>query len=138
MRSLSFVVPGKPAGKGRPRFGNGRTFTPAATLTAENWVKACAMQAGAEPLHGPVEMTIIAVSAIPKSWSKKRREEALRGCWDTRKPDQDNISKLVCDALNGIAYADDAQVVRALVEKKFATDGIEKTVVIIKELIDAA
>ena len=38
----------------------------------------------------------------------------------TRKPDFDNIGKIICDALNGIAYRDDAQIVDALVRKFYS------------------
>lgn len=96
------------------------------------------MQAGVEPLSGPLHMDITAVAAIPKSWPKARRAAALRSGWDQRKPDADNIGKLIADALNGIAYADDSQVARLTVEKRFAVDGVEKVVVIIKELDHAA
>ena len=41
----------------------------------------------------------------------------------TKKPDADNILKIIADALNGIAYADDKQVVTAEVQKLYAENG---------------
>ena len=134
MTRFAFEIPGKPMGKGRPRFGGGRTYTPAATLNAEQWVKHHALQAGVTPIEGPVLLDITAVASIPKSWTKKRRAEALATGWDTRKPDADNIAKLIADSLNGIAWADDAQVARCVVDKRLSVDGSEKVVVIVRAL----
>jgi len=39
------------------------------------------------------------------------------------RPDWDNVGKIVCDALNGVAWPDDARVVDAHVEKFYALDG---------------
>jgi hypothetical protein len=41
-----------------------------------------------------------------------------------RKPDWDNAAKLVCDALNGIAWRDDAHVADARVLKFWAPPGV--------------
>lgn len=38
----------------------------------------------------------------------------------TKKPDWDNIGKIICDALNGIAYADDSQIVLGQMVKKYS------------------
>ncbi|MGM0584244.1 MAG: RusA family crossover junction endodeoxyribonuclease [Pseudomonadota bacterium] len=130
MTRHAFTVPGKPMGKQRPRFTrrSGRSYTPDETLTAENWVKHCALEAKVTPLDGPLAVDITAVSAIPKSWSKKKRQDAIALGYDTRKPDADNIGKLVTDALNGIAYGDDAQVAILTVTK--AHDAGEPRVVV--------
>lgn len=59
---------------------------------------------------------------IPVSWSKSKKESAIRGdVLPTTKPDIDNLAKCVLDALNGIAYRDDNQVVR-LESSKFYGD----------------
>ena len=64
---------------------------------------------------------------IPKSFSKKKREQALAGdIQPTKKPDLDNILKVVCDALNKVAYNDDAQCVGAILSKGYSdTEYIE-------------
>ncbi len=49
-----------------------------------------------------------------------------------KKPDCDNIMKIICDALNGFAYKDDAQIVLAQIGKEYAEDG--RTVVKIWEV----
>jgi Holliday junction resolvase RusA-like endonuclease len=54
----------------------------------------------------------VAVFAPPKSASKKRQREMLAGSiYPEVKPDIDNITKTVLDALNGLAYKDDKSVV---------------------------
>ena len=50
----------------------------------------------------------------------------------TLKPDTDNIAKIICDGLNGIAYKDDKQIVSLTVLKVW-TDGIERVEVDISE-----
>lgn len=113
---VHFEVLGRPVGKGRPRFGNGRTYTPKTTADAENLVASRARQIFAEPYSSPVGVTIIAIFEPPKSWSKKKRAEHL---WrpHEQKPDGDNIAKLVLDAMSGIAYDDDKRATTIKIEK---------------------
>lgn len=110
-----FVVPGKPRGKGRPRFarmGNYvRTYTPAETASYENLIALEYQAAGGKLLEGPVEVYVTAAFEPPKSTSKKNREAMLAGeILPNCKPDADNILKAVLDGLNGLAYKDDTQV----------------------------
>lgn len=58
---------------------------------------------------GPVILSVVSHRHVPKSWPRRRRGEQ-----DTMKPDASNILKLVEDALNGIAYRDDSQIVAPL------------------------
>lgn len=123
---LSFTVPGEPKGKARPRVTrSGHAFTPKGTQYYENTVKMCFTDE--YPDHEPIaEKGIFAVInagfAIPKSWSKKKREAALRGdIWPTKKPDADNIAKIILDPLNEIAYKDDSQIVGLCITKAYTT-----------------
>ena len=130
MNSFSFIIPGKPQGKGRPRFAGGHVFTPQATHDYERLVAACARRAlsdreaeGAKPwrLEGSKRVDIRAWKATPKSWSKKERQEYhMKPC--QRKPDNDNIEKIVWDGLNGIAYEDDSQITKNGTEKVWRSD----------------
>ena len=56
--------------------------------------------------RGPVIFCVVAHRHLPKSAPKRRIAEQ-----DTYKPDASNIVKLVEDALNGVAYRDDSQIV---------------------------
>lgn len=123
---LTITIPGEMRGKGRPRFsargGFVRAYTDAKTANAETWVRACAVeQAGTTPMLGPVSLTITIAVPVPASWSKKRRADALAGvACPTGKPDLDNCLKLIADALNGIVWRDDAQIVRVECRKHYA------------------
>ena len=67
-----------------------------------------------------VAANILAFFEPPKSISKKKREDMLTGkIWPAKKPDSDNIAKVVLDALNGIAYHDDTQIIKLSVTKAY-------------------
>lgn len=118
--NVCFSVPGKPQGKGRPRFTrSGHTYTPDRTAEYEERVKLAYKQAGAGKLSGFVSADICTVFAVPKSYTKAQRAAALNASFAPKKPDCDNIAKIILDALNGMAYDDDAQVVKLRVEKRY-------------------
>lgn len=126
MNPVVFVVPGNPQGKGRPRVGrignNARMFTPAKTVAYENLVAMAAAQAmrGRALIQGPVLLEMGMMHAVPASWSRKRREGALQGeIVPTVKCDADNCLKAVCDALNGVVWRDDVQVVNVMLNKRY-------------------
>ena len=139
---INFTVEGKPGAKGRPRFtskgGHGRTYTPKKTENYEALVAFCVMNAlneyGIEwRKDGAYEVQIGAYFAIPKSKPKAFKEQATLGnIRPTTRPDVDNIAKIVCDALNGILWRDDSQVVMCYVEKIFDND--ERLVVSVKDI----
>lgn len=113
-----FTVAGSPIGKARHRAfkdkaGNIRMYSPEKTVSRENLIKLHAQQCGPEiPFDGPVKLQAIFYMEIPKSWSKKKQEEAkTQNILPTKKPDLDNMVKLVKDALNTIIWHDDKQVV---------------------------
>jgi Holliday junction resolvase RusA-like endonuclease len=115
---IRLVVPGTPQGKGRARFGNGRTYTPAKTVAYEGLIALAGQQAmaGRDLLDAPVYVTVTAFFQIPASWSKKRKAEAR---WHASKPDGDNILKAVGDGLNGIVWKDDSQLALSKVVKQY-------------------
>ena len=120
---LRFEIDGEPVGKGRPRFTrNGHAYTPAKTANYETLIQLAFQDAfpGFVPWGCPVEVYMTAFFSIPKSFSKKKHKMAedqlIR---PTKKPDTDNIAK-VKDALNGIAWKDDSQVVTEHVYKFYS------------------
>jgi len=116
MKSVKFTVYGSPVAKGRPRFQRThfgvRTFTPEKTAAYETLVKlSYQQQCAGEKLEGEIWANIIAFFPIPKSTSKKKREEMeLLKVMHTKRPDADNVVKAILDAINGMAYDDDSQV----------------------------
>ena len=126
---VTFIIEGEPHGKGRHRTTRtGHTYTPPKTVAYESKVKACYMERTiGEALHGPLKATIEAYYTIPKSRSKKAKEEMRKNLVrPTKKPDADNVSKSVLDALNGLAYKDDSSVVELIVNKYWADEGFVK------------
>lgn len=118
---IEFTVYGLPKGKARPRFVRTRqgvrTYTPKATETYQKDVLAAYMDKyQATKLNGLIWTKITAYFAVPKSVPKKRRADLV---WYDKKPDADNIAKSVLDALQGIAYDDDKQVVALIVYKQY-------------------
>ena len=122
---VQFTVPGKPVGKARPRFTRaGHTYTPEKTAEYEALVRseyARQTQNFRFPDGVPVKVQICAHYPIPASTSRKNTERMLTGeIAPIKKPDWDNIGKIICDSLNGVAYKDDAQITRATVIKLYS------------------
>lgn len=121
---IEFTVPGKPVGKGRPRVGtiagHAHMYTPKVTVQYENWIKQCYLKAaGHTKLLPPLTIKVLATYTVPKSYGKQKRIDCLRGYLRPRKPDWDNIGKVVCDALNKLAYDDDVDIYDAHVIKRY-------------------
>jgi Holliday junction resolvase RusA-like endonuclease len=122
MTRLWFTVPGEPRGWARARTSGARFFTDTKTRSEKQAVAAWALEAGARVMEGPVSVCLTAYLRIPQSVSKKRRADMLSGAErPTKKPDGDNLAKLTMDALNGVCWRDDVQVVDITV-KKFWSD----------------
>lgn len=117
------VVTGKIRGKARPRVCRGHAFTPKDTVQYEKLVRDCYQEQDGRYLEGSVRALIIAYYKIPKSYSKKRVQAIREGLEKpTKKPDGDNIAKIIFDSLNGIAYKDDSQITELSVIKKYTED----------------
>ena len=135
----TFTVPGEPTGKARPIVTkNGYAFTPQKTVLYENLVKLeYERQCGNVKYPKPkaVELEIFAYYTIPSSASKKRQNWMRNGkIRPIKKPDADNLCKIVADSLNGIAYDDDVQIARCYVEKFYGDD--PRIIVGVRELSD--
>lgn len=127
MTILKFNIEGKVKAKQSFKIGqNGFKYTPADVKEYANWVRLSFKQK--YPNHLPsiffekqLSVTINAYFAIPKSFSKKKQQEAKDGLIrPTVKPDCDNIAKNINDALNGIVYPDDKQIIRLEVNKYYS------------------
>lgn len=126
---MKIIIPGVPVGKGRPKFstfnGHAVAYTPEKTVNYETLVKLSFQQSDEKAFDRETQLRaeIIAYFPIPKSTSKKKRDEMERGLiFPTKKPDTDNIAKAILDALNGLAYYDDAQVVHLEVQKRYSNE----------------
>ena len=138
---ITFLVPGEPVGKGRPRIGkvgsHARMFTPAKTASYEGLIALAGTTAmdGRTLLECPVMVEMRIVLAIPQSMSKKRKAQAIAGeLFPTKKPDMDNVIKAIYDGLNGVVWKDDVQVVDAFVRKRYGeVPGVHVRIIPIEE-----
>lgn len=136
---MTFEILGAPIGKRRPRFstihGYAQAIKPKEDVIYENLVKItfqAAKSEGYDLYDKPIRMTIEAQFSVPKSFSKRKAVVASEGgIRPLTKPDVDNIAKIICDALNGIAYKDDTQIVALTVSKKYAVE--PKVIVTVEE-----
>ncbi len=133
-----FEINDKAIGKQRPRYSSktGRMYTPTATRSFEEkvkWAFTSKYNIATELSTKPFKAKIIAVFEPPKSISKKKREELLFKIDYTKKPDADNIAKVILDSLNGLVYKDDSQVSALLVLKDY---GIENKIIVELEEIE--
>lgn len=120
-----FTVLGAPQGKERPRAAKLRDrtimYTPKKTRDYEREIATAYRTQCNGMFSGAVQMEIHAYYEIPKSASRKKVLDMVSDKErPTKKPDGDNIAKAVCDALNGLAYKDDSQVVDLTVRKYYS------------------
>ena len=120
-----FLIDGEPYGQSCPRF-NHKTDTTCNTDKSREYrelVRLKALKKIKEPLKGAVEVEIWAVFAPPKSWNKAKTAQAYKQrIFPLKKPDANDIAKAILDGLNGIAFADDAQVARLAVNKMYGEE----------------
>lgn len=130
-------LPGDPFAKQRPRAARkGRfitIYTPRETKNYEAKVERAYRNIyGNTKLTGDLTVDIEGIFSIPKSVSKEKAKAMANGTYPhTKKPDCDNMAKICLDALNGVAYHDDAQITNLNVSKHYGNDA--KIKVTIKE-----
>ena len=119
---ITLTIPGEPVAKGRPRMmKSGIAFTPTKTRNYETLVKELFIISKQEMMEGQLVAYIDAYFGIPKSTPKKKYPEMVNGeIRPTKRPDLDNIAKAILDALNGLAYRDDSQIVSLKIRKLYA------------------
>lgn len=136
---VNLTIEGPPIGKARPRVTRTVTYTPAKTARYEDLVRYTAINSfkGIFDKDEPLDVKIVAYFEVPKSLSKKRKALCLANQeLPTKKPDADNIGKIVMDGMNpkmkrnkvlhkmmqvvkGV-YHDDKQVTTLLVKKRYS------------------
>ena len=131
---MEFTILGKVVAKGRPRFTRqGHTYTPKRTRDYEKLVKLTAMKHFKRPLTTPLRVEITVCKTPPKSWSKKKKVDAIAGVIKpTVRPDVDNYVKSILDGCDGVVFEDDKQIVELLASKVYSEE--DKAIFKIKEL----
>lgn len=124
--AIAFTVTGDPVPQPRPRVstrgGFARAYVPKthAVHAYRDAIAAAARAAGAG-VHGePVSVVIDLVWQRPKSHLRKSGVKPDAPVLP--RADVDNAAKAVLDSLNGVAWEDDSQVQRLVVEKSYGTE----------------
>ncbi|GIQ67425.1 RusA family crossover junction endodeoxyribonuclease [Xylanibacillus composti] len=123
---IRFTIYGEPVAQGRPRASTAggfvRMYDPKKSRDYKDYVRlAAADHAPPELLQGPLAVMVIAYRSIPKSFSKRKAAAAEAGeIFPVSKPDADNYLKGVKDALKGVMWVDDSQVVDAYARKRYS------------------
>lgn len=140
---IRLTVYGKAVPQGRPRFAKMGNFVKAYDPKESREYKRLVRDAVVyelrtkhpdfKPYENSVYVGMIFYRSMPKSFSKKKFEEAVAGTLrPTTKPDLDNTAKSILDALNGILWKDDAVITDLHLKKRYTT-GIERVKLLIKE-----
>ena len=130
---LRFVIPGNPVPKarartaakmtkdGQVRMKDGRpmmrTRTPTKTRAWETYVSLIARQARTRaridhPHDGPVILGCIFYLEIPKSWTEKKKAQALDGSIRAvSDPDLSNLFKSIEDGCEGVLWINDSSII---------------------------
>lgn len=123
---IRLTIPGEPVAQGRPRFSRrGKyvsTYDPPKSRGYKEYIKQIARQElHIEPLTGSIRINVKVYRGIQKSGSKLTRRKKQDGIIrPTVKPDTDNYYKAVSDALTGILWVDDNQIVEIHVGKWYS------------------
>lgn len=117
---IALFIPGEPVAFARARLHGKRHFTPdkqaSYMQTVAHEARERMRKSGTPMMRGPVFLQLRAIYPVPESWPQRKKAAAV---WKTSKPDADNLVKLQKDALTGIVYRDDAQVVKVHAEKRY-------------------
>lgn len=128
---LKFDILGEPCAQGRPRFttisGHASAYDPPKSKNYKAYVKALAQEAilkqGWKYTELPISVKITCSLTVPASKSKKFKAGALSGhLLPVKRPDVDNLFKTITDALSGLAYKDDKQIVFATISKLYGEE----------------
>ena len=131
-KEIVLIIDGNPFGKQRPRVvrtgkGASRAFTPEKTMQYESYVKVLYRQKYGRHTSfkedDELHLDIKAYYEITKSTPKYLKEMMITGVVKpTKKPDVDNIIKIIADSLNEVAYKDDKQIVACSCQKFYASE----------------
>lgn len=129
---IKLTIPGRPIGKGRAKVYGKHGVTPERTVLYENLIKMVFQESGQSKMNGFLHMEVKAYYPIPLGKSKKNRELMEKGVIRPAvKPDLDNVAKAIMDALNGLAYSDDKNIVELQLSKYY--DNNERVEIVIED-----
>ena len=112
---ISFFAEGKAIPQGSMKFIRPGVMIHARAAELASWralIAYRAKEAGCHPIEGPICI---------KLRFQMRRPKTVKRTYPTVAPDADKLLRACCDALTGVAYVDDAQIVRIMVEKVYGS-----------------
>lgn len=117
---MKLIIPGQPYAQKRHRTNGNRRYDPSAT--DKKVIRQHMLQIKPpKPLEGKFEVYITAYFETPKSWSNKKRDEHEQ-MYRPKKPDADNVEKIIFDAMNDYIIKDDGMIVRSITEKRYSRE----------------
>lgn len=133
MKEKKITIKATPQAQGRPRFcmrGNRPiAFNP--HKDKKNWFRLQISQQFNSVLEFPIELDIVFYMPIPKSSSKKKKNDMSSGkTKHIKKPDIDNLVILTLNCMTGIVYRDDSQVYKIVADKRY--DENPRTEIVVK------
>lgn len=130
---ISLTVYGKPVPQGRPRFarvgGFVKPYDPQKSGSWKDSIKWQAIQQKAPMLVGALAMKLIFCLDKPKSTPRKV-------LYPAKKPDLDNFIKAVEDALEGVCYKNDSQIVQIQAIKAYCAKDYEERPCVKIEIVE--
>jgi Holliday junction resolvase RusA-like endonuclease len=133
---LKIRIPYTPKAKASWRLGRYSTYNPSAkgmNLTRKYVEKALSKQGMTEPLAGPLLVIVHYRIHAPKFLPQRKRNPQHR-LPHYKKPDGDNLDKFLGDALKGVVWKDDAQIVWMLRSKTFTAAKEGETILYVRQL----
>ncbi|EEV4788417.1 RusA family crossover junction endodeoxyribonuclease [Listeria monocytogenes] len=136
---IKFTINIPPHPQERPRFRNAGNFVqtydpPKSKEYKKKIANVAKMYAPGTPISTPIKIKLIFFVPIPKSKSKVWKQRAVLGQeFPAVRPDIDNFTKAVLDALNGIMFSDDGKIVELIAYKRYSY--LPRTEVSITELV---
>lgn len=110
---MIYNIPLPPVAKARPRLGRHSVYTPEKTKVFENTIRMHAKLQGAQKIVGPLAVSF---------WFYLQKPKKCKRSYPCVRPDLDNYIKAVMDAMNGVLWDDDGQIVEIWSIKRYAQE----------------
>lgn len=140
---ILIVIDHRPTPKQRPAWSKGRAYTPKKTRDYEallaNVAKATMLSNKKKRFDAdtPIKVTATFIFEVPKSWSKGKKEQAIKGELSpilSNTGDVDNLLKSCLDSFNGIVFEDDKTISEIVSKKKYGTKN--QIIVLVEEAVN--
>ena len=128
--AIKMTVFSEPVAQGRPRFSTHgkyvKAYDPQKSRDYKRLLREMAQEVYKEqpdfkPFEVPLGLRVTAYRSVPKSFSKKKHEEAVgKKIHPVTKPDVSNYIKGIEDGLNGVLWKDDSFIISEFCMKAYS------------------